>query len=318
MADRIDRIRVHIEGKEYAVVGGQFQAMLAVVKGLPGRRFVGELKVWQLPGTAAELQQKVESSGFQLEGGAPVGPADAPAPAAVRPGGDRIRVAVNGQPLTVVGGEFQAMLAVVKNMPGRRFNGETKTWDIPGEVAIIKQLVESAGFQLEGAENIAAAPPPAMETPNFGPSIEPPPYEEPDFFGDADIPPYEPPDWWDDDNVPPPPSQPPGWWDEPDELAPPPAPHADAPPPFDAPPPVAAPSRPAAGRGSGSDQIRIRIGGIPHLVSGGSFQAMLAVVKNLPGRRFDGQDKVWDIPADATIDGVKQKLEAAGFVLSRD
>lgn len=309
MTDRIDRIRVHIAGKEYSVVGGQFQAMLAVVKGLPGRRFVSELKVWQLPGTVAEVRQKIESSGFQLEGGEAVGPADAPAPAATRPGGDRIRVSVGGQHLAIVGGEFQAMLAVVKNLPGRRFDGEAKVWDIPGDVAIVKQLVEAAGFQLEGAENVAAAPPPGMEPPNFGPAVEPPPYEEPDFFGDDDVPPYEPPDWW-DDNVPPPPSQPPDWLAEPDEFAPPETPQFAAPP--------SASSRPAAGRNSSSDQIRIRIGGVPHVVSGGSFQAMLAAVKNLPGRRFNGQDKVWDIPAEATIDGIKQKIEAAGFTLSRD
>lgn len=315
MADRIDRIRVHIEGKEYSVVGGPFQAMLAVVKGLPGRRFLGDLKVWQLPGTAAEVQQKVESSGFQLEGGAAVGPVDAPPPAApARPGGDRIRVSVGGQQLAITGGEFQAMLAAVKNLPGRRFDGDAKMWDIPGDVAIVKQLVEAAGFQLEGAENVIAAPSPAMEPPDFGPAVEPPPYEEPDFFGDDDVPPYEPPDWWDDDNVPPPPSQPPDWWAEPDEFVPPKAPRFDPPPPAHA--PASSGSSPAAGRGN--DQIRIRIGGIPHVVSGGSFQAMLAVVKNLPGRRFDGQDKVWDIPAEVTIDGVKLKMEAAGFILSRD
>lgn len=314
MTDRVDRIRVHIEGKEFSVVGGQFQAMLAVVKGLPGRRFLGDLKVWQLPGTMAEVRGKIENGGFQLEGGAAVGPAETPAPAAARPGGDRIRVSVGGQQLAIVGGEFQSMLSAVKNLPGRRFDGDAKLWDIPGDVAIVKQLVEAAGFQLEGAENVTAGPAPAMESPDFGPAIEPPPYEEPDFFGGGDVPPYEPPDWWDDDNLPPPPSQPPDWWEEPAEFIPPQTPQFEAPPPTPSPSPSA--GRPAAGR-SGGDQIRIRIGGIPHVVSGGSFQTMLSVVKNLPGRRFDGQDKVWDIPAEATIDGVKQKIEAAGFSVSR-
>lgn len=60
----------------------------------------------------------------------------------------------------------------------------------------------------------------------------------------------------------------------------------------------------------------MRVGGIPFVVSGGSFQEMLVVVKQLPGRRFDGQDKVWDIPAG--IEPVRQLIEAAGFQLSRD
>jgi hypothetical protein len=67
---------------------------------------------------------------------------------------------------------------------------------------------------------------------------------------------------------------------------------------------------------AGGDQIRVRVGGIPFVVSGGNFQAMLAVIKNLPGRRFDGQDKVWDVPAG--IEAVQQLIEAAGLQLSRD
>ena len=50
MTQRKDRIRVHIDGKEFGIVGGTFQEMLAAVKQINGRRFVSELKVWQLPG----------------------------------------------------------------------------------------------------------------------------------------------------------------------------------------------------------------------------------------------------------------------------
>lgn len=226
MSDWKDRIQVHIEGKAYSVVGGSFQDMLAAVKLINGRRFVGELKVWQLPGTVQQIKSQLELGGFQLEGGAAVaGQAAAPAPA--RSGGDRIKLMVQGRELAVVGGDFQSMLAAVKNLPGRRFDPDSKSWEVPGGPAIIKQLIEAAGFQLKGADEALTAPPPEMETPDFGPATEPPPYEEPDFLWDeSDAPPYEPPDWWDDDNAPPPPPSPPDWGEDeplpPDE--PPPAP----------------------------------------------------------------------------------------------
>ena len=71
MSEYNDRIRVHIEGREYSIVGGKFQDMLAAVKQIDGRRFVGELKVWQLPGSAENIQSRLELSGFWLEGGTP-------------------------------------------------------------------------------------------------------------------------------------------------------------------------------------------------------------------------------------------------------
>jgi hypothetical protein len=44
---------------------------------------------------------------------------------------------------------------------------------------------------------------------------------------------------------------------------------------------------------------------------------MLAVVKNIPGRRFDGAEKVWEIPGDVTLETVQQVVKAAGFVVKR-
>jgi hypothetical protein len=320
MADHKDRIRVHIEGKEYSVVGGEFRQMLAVVKQVSGRRFIGELKVWQLPGTAADISHQLEPAGFQLEGGAPVA-VDTPAPATSAGRGDRIKIMVQGQQLSVVGGDFQTMLAAVKSLPGRRFDGDTRLWEVPGELAIINQLVETAGFQLEGAGQIPAnAPVKPMETFDFGPpEDEPLTFESPDFSGGEDVPPYESPDWLADDNAPPPPTEPPGWWEEPDDLAPPPPPPAE----FDNQPPAAPEAKPrpqTSGRQSQrrQDNIRIRIGGIPFVVTGGEFRQMLGAIKQLPGRRFDGDDKVWDIPAEVTIEGAKQKLAALGFDLERD
>ncbi|RMF04516.1 MAG: hypothetical protein D6768_03100, partial [Chloroflexi bacterium] len=289
MNQRRDRIQVQIAGQVFSVVGGEFRQMLAAVKALPGRRFDGNSKVWQLPGTVADITRQVEAAGFQLEGGAPAPePGPASPPAAPRPGGDRIRVQWQGHPLLVTGGEFREMLAVVKALPERRFDGESKVWEISGALATVKAQIEAAGFQLEGADKILAKAPPAeMEVPDFGPVDAPPPFEEPDFLWDDNVPDYEPPDWWDDESAAPP-VEPPDWFEE--ELA---ARPPEPPPDFAPPPAAAAPQKPESSAGR-RDQIRVRVGGIPFFVVGGEFRQMLAAIKNVPGRRFDGQDKVWD------------------------
>ncbi len=94
MTDRKDRIRVHIEGKAYSVVGGEFREMLAAVKQIVGRRFNGELKVWQLPGQVDDIQNQLSISGYELEGGTPLADKPEPQPStAPQPGGsDRIRI----------------------------------------------------------------------------------------------------------------------------------------------------------------------------------------------------------------------------------
>jgi hypothetical protein len=68
---------------------------------------------------------------------------------------------------------------------------------------------------------------------------------------------------------------------------------------------------------SGPDQVRIRLGGIPLVISGGSFQQILTLVKTFPGRRFDGLDKVWDLPPDMTLEEFKQWVQDSGFILKR-
>ena len=107
-----------------------------------------------------------------------------------------------------------------------------------------------------------------------------------------------PPDWFDQDQLPP------------EDYAYPEEPPFDPfQPPFETPAPV------TASASSGSDRIRLRAGGQSLVVTGGSFQAMLAAIKNIPGRRFNGQEKIWEIPDDITIDSVAQAVEAAGFRL---
>jgi hypothetical protein len=326
MAERKERIRVHINNREYYVVGGSFQEMLAAVKQINGRRFVGDLKVWQLPGTKEDIQGQLEIVGFYLEGGEPVAgaapapvmsaaPARSASPAPAAAGGDRIRVLIQGHQLAVVGGSFQAMLAAFKGLPGRRFDGNSKMWEIPGELAIIKTLVEAAGFQLEGADQIPAGSADQKMAPvSLGQMAPPPAYEAPDFSDDAEAAPYEPPDWWDDENMPPP-VEPPDWWDEDEPL-----------PPAGMPPEKLAEPLEADGglfdsddepSPAGPDQVRIRLGGIPLVISGGSFQQILALVKTFPGRRFDSLDKVWDLPPDMSLEEFKQWVQDSGFILKR-
>ena len=151
MTQRKDRIRVHIDGKEFGIVGGTFQEMLAAVKQINGRRFVSELKVWQLPGPVEDIQRQLDIGGYYLEGGitASAPPASTQSPP-MPAGGDRIRVLIGGHRLAIIGGNFHEMLAAVKELPGRRFDAEAKVWEIPGDLGVIKGMIETAGFQLEG------------------------------------------------------------------------------------------------------------------------------------------------------------------------
>jgi len=310
MSERKDRIRIHIGGQEFNVVGGGFQEMLAAVKQINGRRFVSELKVWQVPGPVEEIQRQLEISGYSLEGGAPTLASPPTTPQATSSGtsGDRIRVLVAGKRLAVVGGNFQDMLAVVKNLPGRRFDSETKLWEISGDPGVVKGMIEAAGFQLEGAANIPLGPVPPMESPDFtGKSGDPvsPPFEEPNFFDDHGG--HEPPPWWDDEMAPPPVED--DYFNEP-ALEPEPLPLKAG---SSASRPAAAP----AGRRSG-DRIRIRLGDLSLVVSGGDFQEMLTLIKSIPGRRFNGEERVWEIPDEVNLESLGQRIAAAGFVLEQE
>lgn len=305
MQQRKDRIRVHLEGKEFNVEGGSFQEMLAVVKQINGRRFVSQSKAWQLPGSEADVRNHVEISGFQLTGGTPLPQGQAGKQvAAAPPGNDRIRVEIGGRQLAVVGGTFQEMLTVVKNLPDRRFDGEAKVWQITGDVGVIKGMIQAAGFKLEGAEDIPVADVPPMEPLDFGQPSTPPPYEPPDFFDDSSMP------------APPPPPPPSDWFEEmPADIEP----FPDDPIPFEAElPPLPTPSQPRPAAASGGDRIRIQVGEQMMVVTGGEFREMLAAVKQLPDRRFDGGSKIWQIPADADLNQIQQMLLAAGFTLSAD
>ncbi len=328
MNERKDRVRVHVGGQEFNVVGGAFQEMLAAIKQISGRRFVSELKVWQLPGTVEDIQRQLDLSGYWLEGGAPLAAkAASPQTQSSGLGGDRVRVLVGGHRLTVVGGNFQNMLALVKSLPQRRFDSETKLWEISGDPGTIKGMIEAAGFQLEGTANLPLDPAPPMEPPDFSQSSRrtiPPPFEEPDFLGEDDTPALselglsaiegdegsEPPDWLLDQLARPP--------DNEEEFF-------DEPPFFDLEPPAFAPKPPPgsipmvapASKRTG-DRIRLRLGEMLLVVTGGSFQEMLSLIKSIPGRRFEAEERVWEIPDSVSLESLGQRVAAAGFVLGQE
>jgi hypothetical protein len=311
MNDRKDRVRVHIGGQEFNVVGGAFQEMLAAIKQISGRRFVSELKVWQLPGTVEDIQRQLDISGYWLEGGAPLATKTAPPqPQPSSLSGDRVRVLVGGYRLAVVGGNFQDMLALVKSLPNRRFDSETKLWEISGDPGTIKGMVEAAGFQLEGAATLPFDPVPPMASPDFGPSSRspvPPPFEAPDFLSEDDI--TEPPDWLLDQLARPPDDEA-EFFDEPPffDLEPP----SFVPKPAGSIPMVAPTSKPAG------DRVRLRLGEMLLVVTGGSFQEMLSLIKNIPGRRFEAEERVWEIPDSMSLESLGQRVAAAGFVLEQE
>jgi hypothetical protein len=60
------------------------------------------------------------------------------------------------------------------------------------------------------------------------------------------------------------------------------------------------------------------MGDMPLVVGGGEFQAMLALVKSIPGRRFNGDERVWEIPDSVGLDSLGQRVAAAGFVLEQE
>jgi len=81
-------------------------------------------------------------------------PAPVPTPAPRQASGgrqDRIRVVVDNQPLVVVGGTFQEMLAAVKDVPGRRFDGNSKQWQLGDDIGSVQQHLNAKGFRLEEA-----------------------------------------------------------------------------------------------------------------------------------------------------------------------
>ena len=307
MAERRDSIKIRVEQKDYQVVGGSFQELLAVVRNLPDRRYLGAEKVWEIPGSLELVQGQIENSGYRLEGGAPVIENKTPPQAAAF--NDRIKLEIAGYPVIVTGDSFQNMLASIKAVPGRRFDGESKQWHLPLNLSEAIAYFEKKGLQLEGLpQDAAGAPAKQTPAPNFSPAAPVPPPPPP-----PDMPPFPP----DMDYL----AEESGFDDLPDiddfdaffpprESGPPVTP----PMPPAAPPLTSSPKPQAAPRSSGRrDQIKVIVGNQPLLVVGGAFREMLDAIKAVPDRRFDGESKQWMLPDD--IDSIQQHLQAKGFRL---
>lgn len=279
-----DSIKIRVENMEYNVTGGEFRQLLAAVKALPKRRFVSEQKVWVVDGSLEMVRGQIENSGYILEGGTPV-PADATPPPGASEG--RIKIKAGDIEAVVTGNTFQAILTAIKAIDGRRFDGESKTWQLPGAMSAIKARLEKEGFRLEDLRKITPTPDAPSTT---GPAVPPPPppVDAPPFSPDMPHFSEEEEDFWDDEPL----------LDEPDDQ-----------PPAPAPTPALQKSSPS-GR---QDRIRVVVDNQPLVVVGGTFQEMLAAVKDVPGRRFDGNTKQWQLGDD--IGSVQQHLNAKGFRL---
>ncbi len=311
MPERRDSIKIRVEQKDYEVVGGSFQELLAVVRNLPDRRYVGAEKVWEIPGSLELVKGQIENSGFRLEGGTPVDTSKTPPQAAAF--NDRIKLEIAGYPVVVTGDSFQNMLTIIKAVPGRRFDGESKQWHLPLNLSEAIAWFEKKGLQLEGLpKDAAGAAAKQMPASNLSPAASvsppppppPPPPDMPPFPPDIDYPAEEPgfdelPDIDDFDAFfPPRESGPP--------IMPPLPPAGTAP----TPPPK---TQPAPRSSTRRDQIKVIVGNQPLLVVGGAFREMLDAIKAVPNRRFDGQTKQWMLPDD--IDSIQQHLQAKGFRL---
>ncbi len=282
-----DKIKIRVQNVDYFVTGGDFSSLLAVVKSLPKRRYVGEHKLWLVDASVEMVRGQIENSGFLLEGGTPA-PKDAAPVAAAVSTRDQIKIETSSFRAAVTGAPFSELLAAIKALPDRRFDGNTKRWSITGNLMELKSYFEKKDMRLDNIEAITT-PPAQPDAPQL-PAIPVPPA--------PDLPP-----------VPPPPDDMPDFWDEPmDEPG-------ELPPPVAPPPPpvataTATASTPAADR---HDQIRVMVGEQRLAIVVGTFQEMLAAVKDVPGRRFDGASKQWLLPDD--IESVQQHFNAKGFRL---
>lgn len=192
--DRRASIKIRVENADYEVTGGEFQALLAAVKALPERKFDSGSKMWIVSSSLALVRGQLENSGFTLEGCTPVKavaekPARSSAPAAAPADRiDRIKVTTAEGQWTVTGDSFQAMLAVIKEIPGRRFDGQTKLWNLPGTAAEIKAFLEKRSLRLEPVAGSGAEAPLPVAPKVLPPEPDLPPFsdEAPAYFDEED------------------------------------------------------------------------------------------------------------------------------------
>ncbi len=272
-----DKIKIRVQNMDYFITGGDFKTLLAVVKSLPNRRYVGEQKLWLVDASPEMVRGQIENSGFVLEGGTPVPPDATPA---APPSKDQIKIETDNIRAVVTGAPFSDLLAAIKALPERRFDGNSKRWILSGSLPELNSYFENKQLQLEQITTITQSPPqpasqrlPTMDTP-------PPLPEDMPYFSEEEL----------------------AFMNEPTGAA-----EASPPP---------APARTAQIQHNHRDQIRVMIGNRRLVIVGGTFQEMLAAVKNVPGRRFDGGSKQWLLPDD--IESVQQHFNSKGFRLEEN
>ncbi len=279
-----DKIKIRVQNMEYFVTGGSFQSLLAAVKALPNRRYIGAQKLWLVEGSPEMVRGQIENSGFLLEGGTPVSKDAASVPISAN---DSIKIEAAGFTATVTGAPFAELLAAIKALPERRFNGDSKRWTIGGSMPELKNYFEKKEWQLNDiiATSTPLSQPAAPTLPDFPADFSPPPPE--DDFSDFDDPGFDVPTL--------------------------PVPDDTFPPPIETAAPTPAASVKPTATSARRDQIRVVVGNRQLAIVGGSFQEMLAAVKDIPGRRFDGATKMWLLPDD--VESVQQHLNSKGFRL---
>jgi len=136
--------------------------MLEAVRGISGRRYQPDGKLWELPCRGEDVQGAMEAAGYHVTADTEMGrPLEAPSqPRRIR--ADRIAIRTLEGERAVVGGRFRAMLAAVKAIEGRRWLPRDRVWELPGTLVELGESLAGQGFRIvtqEEAEGLPPAPP---------------------------------------------------------------------------------------------------------------------------------------------------------------
>lgn len=156
-----EQIRIRTQDGQYLIIGGDFQSMLRVVRALPGRRFRGDEKIWEIPARIEEIQRAVEAAGFHVTADTEMGRPLTPAAARREP--DHVRIRTSEGDKAVVGGDFKNMVAVIKGMEGRQWLAAERIWAVPGPLPELTAALAAHGLQLVDTTEKAQPTTPAAE-----------------------------------------------------------------------------------------------------------------------------------------------------------
>lgn len=154
-----ESIRIRTWDGQYLIIGGAFQDMLAVVRGIQGRRYRPEEKLWEIPAQVGEVQQVVEAAGFHVTSDPDGGRAIQRSAARASHGSaDRVLIRVGDAERAVVGGAFQAMLDAVKAIEGKRWLSQERVWSLPGSLEDVENILAGQGFRVVSLEEAGTIP----------------------------------------------------------------------------------------------------------------------------------------------------------------